>query len=132
MTEAMIATVVLSMAAAGVMLPFTAGAAAQNQGMRKTLAANLAGGLMEVILAVPFEEIVGSYNGYSESEGQISDFADGVLAGSDYAGLTRDASCSYVYTAQESGTGTPKFILVTVRVYYKGEQIAIVNRLITK
>ena len=42
LAEAMMATVVLSIAAAGVLLPFTSGARVRAEGMRRTLGAKLA------------------------------------------------------------------------------------------
>jgi prepilin-type N-terminal cleavage/methylation domain-containing protein len=66
LAEAMIATVVLGIAAAGVLLPFVDGAASRAEGMRRTLAANLAAGLMERIISTPFEQIVNNFNGYTE------------------------------------------------------------------
>jgi len=100
LAEAMIATVVLGIAAAGLLLPFTSGAAVRVEGMRRTLGAKLAADLMEEIIS--------------------------------YAKFSRNVSCEYVYVPQESGTGKLKFIRVTVRVYYSGKQIAIINRLISE
>ncbi|MHC4619812.1 MAG: type IV pilus modification PilV family protein, partial [Planctomycetota bacterium] len=70
LAEAMIATVVLAIVAAGVLLPFTSGAAAQAEGLRRTLGAKLAGELMEKIVSTPFDEIVTTYDGYAEAQGQ--------------------------------------------------------------
>ncbi len=126
------ATVVLGIAASGVLLPFTSGAAVQAEGMRRTLGAKLAGDLIEEIVNTPFEQIVASYDGYSEVEGQVKD-ADGVVfTDSNYSRLSRDSSCDYVYVPQESGSGTSKFILVTVRVYYNSKNIAAINRLVSE
>jgi len=55
LAEAMIATVVLGIAAAGVLLPYTVGAAVRAEGTRRTLAAKLAGDLMEEIVSTPFD-----------------------------------------------------------------------------
>lgn len=130
LAEAMIATVVLGIAAAGVLLPFTSGAAAQNDSVNRTLAAKLAGELMEMIVATPFALIVDSYDGYAESIGQVKGQDGQIIAGPSYAGFSRDASCEYVCTPQESGIGGAKFILATIRVYHNGSQIVVVKRLI--
>ena len=125
------ATVVLGVAAAGVLLPFTTGARVQVEGTRRTLAAKLAGDLMEEVVNAPFDEIIAAYN-YSESEGQVKDAAGAVFGDSSYARFSRDVSSELVYVAQQDGTKEPNFIKVTVRVYYDGEETAITNRLISK
>jgi prepilin-type N-terminal cleavage/methylation domain-containing protein len=130
--EAMMAVVVLAIAAAGVLLPFTSGAAVRAEGRRMTLAAKLAADLMEEIVASPYEDIVTGYDGYSESQGQVKDTAGVVFADSAYANFSREAGCQYVYVPQESGTAEPVFIRATVRVYYQGRQTAIVSRLIAQ
>ncbi|MCJ7730322.1 MAG: hypothetical protein MUO27_10665 [Sedimentisphaerales bacterium] len=132
MVEAMIATVVLGVAAAGVLLPFASGAAAQAEGMRRTLAAELAAGLMERIISTPFEQIVGNFDGNTESQGSVKDAAGTVFTDPAYAKFSRTVSCQDVYVPQESGAAQAKFIRATVSVYYDGRQMASVSRLITK
>jgi len=129
LTEAMIATVVLGIAAAGVLLPFTSGAAVRVEGMRITLGAKLAGDLMEEIVNTPFEQIVADYN-YSEPQGQVKDAGEVVFTDPMYTNFSREVSCDYVYVPQESGSGVSKYIRVTVRVYYSGKEIAAINRLV--
>ena len=133
LAEAMIATVILGIAAAGILLPFTSGQVVRAEGVHRTLGAKLAADLMEKIVNTPFNQIVAGYN-YSEPKGQVKDSAGVRFTDLDlnYANFSRDASCSYVYVPQESGTGQSKFILAAVRVYYSGKQIAIINRLINK
>jgi len=126
------ATIVLGIAAAGVLLPFTSGAAVRAEGMRKTLGAMLASDLMEKIINTPFEQIVASYDGYSEPQGQIRDAGGAVFTGSNYAKFSRDSICDYVYVPQESGAGVPKFIRITVRVCYRGKEIAAINQLVSE
>lgn len=130
LAEAMIATVVLAIAAAGVLLPFTSGARMRAEGARRTLAAKLAADLMEEIINTPFEEIISQYDGYTEAKGQVKDANDTVFTDSNYANFSREAACDQVYVAGESGDGEPKFIRATVRVYYDGAELAAVNRLI--
>jgi Tfp pilus assembly protein PilV len=129
LAEAMLATVVLGIAAAGILLPFTSGAAVRAEGMRRTLGAKLASDLMEEIINTPFDQIVIGY--YSEPQGQVKDAAGTIFTDSNYTNLSRDSSCAYAYVPQESGSGVPKFILATVRVYYRGKEIATINRLIS-
>lgn len=126
------AVLVVGIAAAGVLLPFTSGAAVRAEGMRRTLAAKLAADLMEDIVNTPFEDIVTGYDGYAEQQGQIKDASGTPFTDFNYANLSRDASCEYVYVPQESGDKEAKFIRATVRVYYNGREIAVTNRLISK
>jgi len=126
------ATVVLGIAAAAVLLPFISGARVRAEGCRRTMAAKLASDLMEQIVKTPFTTIVASYNGYTEGQGQIKDAGGAVFTDSNYSKFSRDASCEYVYVPQENGSGGTKFIHIKVRVYYDGGEIAAINRLITK
>lgn len=130
LAEAMMATVVLGIAAAGVLLPFASGAAVRAEGMRRTLGAKLASDLIEEIISAPFDQILAGYDGYAEPQGQVKDVSGTVFTDSNYVNFSRDVSCAYVRVSQESETGELKFIRVTVRVYYSGKQIAIINRLI--
>lgn len=131
LAEAMLATVILGIAAAGVLLPFTAGATVRAEGMRRTLGAKLASDLMEQIINTPFGDIVSNYDGYSEAQGQVKDWTGTVFSSSNYANFSGDVSCEYVYMPQENGSLAPKFIRVIVHVYYKGQEIASIDRLVS-
>ena len=132
LTEALMAVVILGIATAGVVLPFAGGAAVQAEGKNRTLAAKLAMDLMERIVKMPFDSIVSTYNGYTEPKGQIKD-ADGLVINDPiYGNFARTSSCEYVYVGQESGAAPSKYILATVKVYYRGNQTAQIKRLITK
>jgi prepilin-type N-terminal cleavage/methylation domain-containing protein len=124
LAEAMIATVVLGIAAAGMLLPFTGGAALRAEGAHRTLAAKLASDLMEEIVKTPFDQIVSSYN-YTESQGQVKDASGAVFTDSNYANFSRGASCEY-------DAGQPFFIIVTVWVKYNGNEIISLSRLISE
>ena len=135
------ATVVLGIAAAGVLLPFTGGAAVRAEGTRRTLAAKLAADLVEQIISIPFEELEqiiadpgdGSYVDYViEEQGHVKDAGGTEFTDPSYANFSRTATCEYVYMPQESEAADPRFILVTVRVYYSGRPIATANRLVGK
>ena len=130
LAEALMAVVILGIAAAGVLLPFSGGAAVQAEGVRKTLAGKLAHDLLEEIINTPFDEIVAGYDGYAEAEGQVKDGGGTVFSSPVYSHFSRDASCQYVYVPQQAGTGQPVFILATVRVYYRGREIARLSRLV--
>ena len=128
----MMATVVLGIAAAAVLLPFMSGARVRAEGCRRTMAAKLASDLMEQIIKTPFTAIEPNYNGYTEGQGQIRDAGGAVFTDSNYSKFSRDASCEYVYVPQENRNGTTKFIRATVRVYYDGGEIVSISRLISK
>jgi len=125
------ATVVLGIAAAGVLLPFASGAKIRVEGTRRTLGAKLAGDLIEQIVNTPFEQIV-KYDGCSEPQGQLKDSAGTIFTDPTYANFSRNATCEYVYVPQQSGVGQANFIRATVRVHYSGRPIAIINRLVAR
>ncbi len=132
LAEAMLAVVILGMAASVVLLPFATGAAIQAEGRNRTLSAILALDLVEIITTTSFDEIIDTYDGYYETQGQMKDVSGAVFTDSNYANFSRNVTCEYVRVPQESGEKEPKFILVTVRVYYKGNETAIMNKLISR
>jgi len=124
--------VVLSMAAAGVLLPFADGASVQAEGLHRSLAAGLANDLLEQVINTPFDQVAMDWHGYTEDQGQIKDASGTTFRDPIYANYSRDASCQYVYVPQQGGMAAPNFALASVRVYYRGEQIAAVHRLISR
>ena len=132
LAEAMLATVVLGIAAAGILIPFTSGATIQAEGMHRTLGVKLASDLMQEIVNTPFNQIVANYDGYSEAEGQVKDANGVVFTDPNYARFSRNSACSYVYVPQESGTTASKYILITINVSYSGNEVAVINRLISE
>jgi type II secretory pathway pseudopilin PulG len=137
LAEAMIATVVLGIAAAGVLMPFVAGARSRAEGQRRTLAAKLAADLMEQIVNTEPNQIVGTWN-ISESQGQVKDMTGAVFSDPAYANYSRQAQCAEVYVSQEEGysdpvgADDPLFIWANVKVYYNGVELASISRLISK
>ncbi len=126
LAEAMIATVVLGIAAAGVLLPLVSGAAVQAEGAHRTLAAKLASDLMQKFINTPFEELVADGGGYvDEPQGQIKDAGGTLFADPAYANFSRGES--YEYDA-----GQPFFIIVTVWVKYNGNEMVSLSRLISE
>ncbi|MHC4271252.1 MAG: type IV pilus modification PilV family protein [Planctomycetota bacterium] len=132
MTEAILAMVILGIASVIVILPFSTGAAIQAEGLHRTIGANLASELMEKVTNTSFGDIVTTYDGYSEPEGGLKDFDGQLYSGSNYEHFNREVSCDYVYVPQESGDKEAKYILITVRVYYQGGQIAAIHKLLSK
>ena len=155
LAEAILATVLLGIAAAGVMLPFTAGAAAQAQGGVRTLGAKLASDLMEQIVSKPFHDPDGSsyyynlgaddgeatvadfdniddFHGYSEAVGQVRDAVLVLFSDTKYAKFSRHVACAYVSVPPQDGTYTANFIRITVEVDYDGDEVATLNRLVSE
>jgi prepilin-type N-terminal cleavage/methylation domain-containing protein len=127
--EAVMALVILGMAAAGVLLPFSSGAATQAEGIHRTLAARLASDLMDQIVATPFNTIVSGWNGYAEAEGHVKDAAGVVFSDPLYARFSRDVTCEDVYVPPQTNASAPS-IRVSVRVYDRGRAVVTLNRLI--
>ena len=135
LAEAMMATVVLGIAAAGVLLPFASGAAVRAEGMHRTLGAKLASDLMQEIVNTPYNQIVAAYGAFSEAQGQVKDAGGVVFTDSNYTMLSRNVSCQYVTVPQQPPQSEPEkcdFIHVTVLVKYDGREIAVINRLISE
>lgn len=132
LAEAMLALVILGFAVSSVLFPFTSGAKVRSEGAKRTLAAKLANDLMEEIIKTPYEQIVSNYNGFTEAQGQVKDTSGAVFSDLNYLNYSRDAECAEVYVPQESGEKESKFIRVTVRVYYLGEEIAVIERLVSE
>lgn len=126
------ALVILGMAAAGVLLPFSGGAAAQAEGVHRTLAAGLASDLMERIVATPYDEIL-AWDGSAEAQGQIRDAQGIVFTDPVYVRFSRDATCKAVYMYPQSGPPLESnFILVVVRVYDQGRLMVTLSRLVSQ
>ncbi len=158
LAEAMITVVVLSIAAAGVLLPFSSGAVVRAEGLRRTLGARLASDLIEKIVTRPFHDPDGSaydyspgpdagettsgqfdnlddFHGYSELQGQIKDAGGTLFADPAYANFSRYVTCEYVTVPQQPLQSEPEkcnFVLVTVQVYYSGKPIANIQRLVSE
>jgi type II secretory pathway pseudopilin PulG len=125
LAEATLAMVLLGIAAAGVLLPFSGGAAAQAEGARRTLGAVLANDLIERIAGTPYDRIVDTYDGWDEAEGQLTDADGALLSDAPYAHFSREATCAW-------DPGQDFFILATVTVRHQGRPVATIQRLIGK
>jgi hypothetical protein len=126
--------VLLGIAAAGVLLPFSTGAAAQAEGLRLTLAARLTDDLMERIIATPPGQIMATWDGYAEAQGQVKDAGGTVFTDPMYANFSRRVTChDDVYAPQQSGPPLlPNYILVSVQTSYGAREIASITRLISR
>ena len=104
------AMVILSIAAAGVILPFSGAASVQREASRKTLAAKLASDLLEQVSSTDFDDVILTYDGYTENAGQMENAYGEVLSDTIYSGFSRSVTCSDVYVANVG------LILATVQV----------------
>ena len=143
--ESLLAAVVLAMAVAAVIMPFTAGAQATAEDARRTLAVNVAQDLMEEILTKPFHDPDGTevgetgrsswddvadYDGYSEQEGAITSFDGGTVDDPAALGLTRQATVEGVYLSGQDALEPPTFYRVCVYVRYHDHAIVNLARLV--
>ena len=134
LAEAMMAIVVLGIAATSLLVPFSSGARLRAEGMHRTLGARLASHLMEQIVHTPFDQIMDDYDGYTESEGQVTNAAGEVISDLSYAKFSREVSCQYVCVPQQPDKEEHQcnFILITVTVRWDGKDIAMINRLVSQ
>ncbi len=155
--EALMASVILAIAVAAALMPFTCGARSQDVESRQTLAVSLAQDLMEEILLKPFEEpgdgdqlpepesrfgpdagealrssysAIDDYHGYTELSGQIIDPAGQVITDAAATGLSRHVTVSYVYVTGQDVTDSPSFMRVVVEIRYNGEPMVTLTRLV--
>jgi len=153
--EALMASVILAIAVAGALMPFTCGAKSQDVEGRQSLAVSLAKDLMEEILLRPFVEpgdtapeptsrfgpdagetlrssysAIDDYHGYTELAGQIVDPAGQVITEAAATGLSRRVTVSYVYVTGQDVTSPPSFMSVTVEVLYNGLPAVTLRRLV--
>ncbi len=124
LAEAIMATIVLGIAATGVLLPFASGAKVRAEGVRMTMAANLASDLIEKIINTSFDEI----------EDFVVEHQEDTFTDPMYANFSRGASCDYVYVPQQAPREPSQcnFIRATVWVKYNGREIVDIKRLISR
>ena len=130
--EAVMALVLLGIAAAGVLLPFSGGASVHAEGQRLTLAAKLAHDLLAQVLITAPAQVISTWNGYVETTGNIKDAGGAVFTDSLYDGFSRSVTCAEVCVPQESGLLAPNFIMVTVQVDWQGRTVGTVRHLVSK
>ena len=152
LTESLLATVILAITAAAVIMPFTAGARAEHVTRRRTVATSLAQEMMEEILSKPFEDPQGvslpgpepgeadrgdfdntdDYNGYSEPAGNVTGLTGTPATDAGAAGLSRHVTAQYVYVNGQDTGNPPTFVRVTVEVRHLGRPIVTLGRLAYK
>lgn len=132
--EAMAGVAVLAIATTAIIMPFTTGAAHEREQNRRVVAMCVAGELMERIASLPFEsdtgETIMDYDGYSEPIEPLQADDGTVLDDPAAAGMTRSATCEYVYVAGQDTSEPPNFVRVNVQVSYRGDVIVNISRLV--
>jgi prepilin-type N-terminal cleavage/methylation domain-containing protein len=132
LVEALLALMLLGIASASLLLPFTAGATIRKDGLARTMAASLASQQMEKVLGTPFSQIVSTWNNTTEAAGTLTDAQGNALSGHMYSQMARSITCSPVYASQQSGTLAPCLINVTVTVTYRGAALVSLSRLVAE
>lgn len=125
LAEAMMAMVILSMAASSVLVPYTAGASAQKEGVKRAIAAKLAADILEEIRIADFDTLAAGYSS-TENAGTITDSAGQVYNDAVYQNLSRTLQCSL---APSIG---PDLVIATATVSEDGVEIARVSMLVTR
>jgi hypothetical protein len=120
----------LGLASASLLLPFSAGAAIRQDGLARTMATGLASEQMENVLKTPYSQIISTWNNVSEAAGTITGPQGNSLSGNMYSKMARRTTCAYVYTSQQSSTLAPCVVNVTVTVSYKGGDMVTLSRLV--
>lgn len=133
------AVVVLTIAAGGVLIPFTSAASVHVEGSRRTTAAKLAADLVEEI-TVSFENVSdsSSYNsalnfwdGFYESEGNVTKiWGIGSYTGDVYKYFSRSAACKEASVGSGRNV-TSLGVWITVTVKYDGREMATLKTLVS-
>ena len=123
LTEALLASVLIAIAAGSILIPFSAGASARAEADNKELSLYLANNLLEQILACDYENLITTYDGYFETEGQIKK-ADGSLMPQDqYRYFSRSVRCSEVFLSGQDSLSDSTFIKIEVVVYCRDREM---------
>lgn len=132
LAEALIALTILSVAATGVLIPFSSAASVYAEGMRRTLASKLASDLIAEICATDYDSIIGTWGEYTEDEGHITISGSVVeFTGDAYKYFSRYSKCvtASIGSGDES---TTLGIWVTVVVNYHGMEITRLSTLVSR
>lgn len=112
----MIAMVILATAAAAVILPFSAGAAAHSEGAKQTVAAQLAAELLERLKSESFD-MLWIYDGYVESKGCLFDANWQMYTDPAYSRFWRRTTCA------DAIVGGRSLKWITAYVYYNDNEV---------
>lgn len=149
LVESLLAAVVLLIAVAAVIVPFTVGARNEHVDRRRTVASGLAQEMIEEILSKPFADPQGAsspgpepgeadradfdnmddYHGYSEAAGSVTDPAGVPATDAGEAELSRHVAAQYVYVSGQDIADPPTFVRITVEVRHAGRPVVTLERL---
>jgi len=149
LTESLLASVILAMAITAITTPFTVSARNEQADGRRTVAAFLAGALMEEITSKPFADPEGTssvgpeagestraafdniddYDDYEETAGAIVDGLGNLAADPLAYDLSRHVKTTYVYVDGQDVSEPASFIRIEVEVRRGGQTIAGLTRL---
>jgi len=139
LAEAMLAMFVLTVAAGGVLMPYSSAASVHVEGSRRTMASKLAANLIEEITAsleyasdINYEGTMNYWDGFYEEEGQVTKiWGAGTYSGDVYRYFSRRVTC------REASIGSGRNITVlgawvTVTVSYDGREMATLKTLVSR
>lgn len=125
----MVTVSIVAMAATGILLPFTAGAAVRAEGEQITIASQLACDLMERACAVPFDQLIEYYGSeYQESEGNLYDAFGQQITATKFNKFSRTAKAAYTNLAGQDEQGG-NFIIIEVAVFHNTNELVRIQRL---
>ncbi len=151
--EALLAAMIMAIVASTAMLPFAAGMQHIQEANKLERAISLGQGLMEEILARPFDEVASTvtrtapaagdkdrsnystikqFNGYSESDKEARDFKGNVIASSWVDGYWRMATVTGVTYPEQNATDTGNLVRVEVQVYLNDALMVALDRLVAR
>jgi prepilin-type N-terminal cleavage/methylation domain-containing protein len=147
--EALLASVILSMAIIAITLPFTASVQQQQADARLSAAATLSQEMMEEVLSRSFDvedepnvpgpesgetrltfDHYDDYDGLVEPAGQLRDAKGNLVDDPAAVGLSRHVSVAYVYVSGQSTSADPTFVRVVVEMRRGEETLVRITRLI--
>ncbi len=143
--ESILAITILSIAIMALTVPFQAGAQAELEDGRRTLAACLAVEMLEEVLSKEYGDPQGDpmperfrsefddihdYDGYSEIAGEVRDVGGTPLTDPAANGLGRRVEVEEVHVAGQSRSEPCNFSRITVTVDYAGHPIQTLSRLV--
>jgi prepilin-type N-terminal cleavage/methylation domain-containing protein len=143
--ESLLAITILAISIMALTVPFQAGAQAELEDGRRTLAACLAVEMIEEVLSKEYSDPQGDsmteysrsafddihdYDGYYEVAGEVRDVVGTPIADPVANGLSRRVEVDEVHVAGQSMSDPATVSRVTVTVDYDGQPIQTVSRLI--
>jgi len=139
LAEGMIALVVLTVAAGGVLMPYSSGASLHVEGSRRTMASKLAADLVEEITASleqvddsDYKTALNFWDGFTEDEGEVTKvWGYGSYSGEVYEYFSRSAVCKEAVIGSDRNL-TSLGVWVTVTVCYDSREMSTLKTLVCR